>query len=41
MVTKEKENKQHPQKYGAYITQGKTPLDFDPRPDKIKSLRKK
>jgi len=33
--------KQHPTKHGAYITQGKTPLDFDPRPDKIKSLRKK
>jgi hypothetical protein len=27
-------------KYGSYITQGKTPLHFDPRPDKLKSLRK-
>lgn len=27
-------------KHGDYITQGKTPLHFDPRPDKAKSLRK-
>lgn len=33
-------NKTNPKKYGAYITQGKTPLHFDPRIDKVKSLRK-
>ena len=41
MVAKtKKDKKQHPHKHGAYITQGKTPLHFDPRPDKIKNLRK-
>ena len=40
-MTKEKRNKQDPKRYGAYITQGKTPLHFDPRPDKVYSLRKK